>query len=131
MELRQAGVRVRSVIAALVAVGLLATLGVLAGASWATGGSSNAFQYQYGGKVTICHHTHSKKNPWVTISVSQSALKAHLKHGDTLGTCATSNKGKKTGTTSTTATVSTTAPTHGHGKGNGGQGHGNGHGQGK
>ena len=30
------------------------------------GGSS---QYQYKGKVTICHHTHSKKHPWVQISV--------------------------------------------------------------
>ena len=39
-------------------------------------------------KVTICHHTHSKKNPFVTIRVSQNALKAHLKHGDTVGTCA-------------------------------------------
>lgn len=39
-------------------------------------------------KVTICHHTHSKKNPFVTIRVSQNALKAHLKHGDTIGTCA-------------------------------------------
>lgn len=130
----------RGVLASIVAVGALATLGVLAGASWATGSSSNAFQYQYGGKVTICHHTHSKKNPWVTISVAQSALKAHLKHGDTVGVCASSNKGKKSGTTTTGTTnaVTTTASTtHGHGKGNGhgngngGQGHGNGHGQGK
>src|SRR5215218_5617405 len=42
---------------------------------------------QYPKKVTICHHTHSKKNPFVTIRVSQNALKAHLRHGDTVGPC--------------------------------------------
>jgi hypothetical protein len=39
---------------------------------------------QYEGKTTICHHTHSKKHPWVLITVSNNALKAHKKHGDTL-----------------------------------------------
>ena len=48
------------------------------------GGSS---QYQYRGKVAICHHTHSKKHPWVQISVGASAAKAHLRHHDTLGPC--------------------------------------------
>jgi hypothetical protein len=45
----------------------------------------SAAQYQY--KVTICHKTKSAKNPQVTITVSSRALKAHLKHGDTLGPC--------------------------------------------
>lgn len=40
------------------------------------------------GKVTICHHTHSQKNPFVTITVSQNAVPAHLRnHGDTIGPC--------------------------------------------
>src|SRR5262249_29447849 len=39
-------------------------------------------------KVTICHHTHSRKNPFVTITVSVHALPAHLGHGDTVGACA-------------------------------------------
>jgi hypothetical protein len=43
--------------------------------------------YGYGGKVVICHHTSSKKHPFVTIVVSQSAVAAHLAHGDTLGPC--------------------------------------------
>jgi hypothetical protein len=43
--------------------------------------------YGYGAKVVICHRTHSKKNPFVTIVVSQSAVAAHLAHGDTLGAC--------------------------------------------
>jgi hypothetical protein len=38
-------------------------------------------------KQTICHRTHSKKHPTVTITVSSSAVPAHLKHGDTLGAC--------------------------------------------
>lgn len=35
-------------------------------------------------KVFVCHRTHSKKKPYVTISVSPHALPAHLKHGDVL-----------------------------------------------
>jgi hypothetical protein len=34
------------------------------------------------GKTTICHHTNSDTNPYVEITVSDSALKAHAKHGD-------------------------------------------------
>ena len=33
-------------------------------------------------KVTICHHTGSSSNPFVELSVSESAIPAHLKHGD-------------------------------------------------
>lgn len=56
---------------------------------------------QYPKKVTICHHTHSKKNPFVTIRVSRNALKAHLRHGDTVGPCSAAKftlcvKGKTT-----------------------------------
>jgi hypothetical protein len=42
---------------------------------------------QYADKVTICHRTGSKKNPFRTIRVSRNALKAHLKHGDAVGAC--------------------------------------------
>jgi len=69
---------------AVVAAGLggLASLGI------PTGTSPAAAQYQYGGKVTICHHTHSQTNPFVTITVSQNAVPAHVRnHGDTLGPC--------------------------------------------
>jgi hypothetical protein len=50
---------------------------------------SGSSQYQY--KVTLCHHTHSKKHPWVTIRVGAPAAKAHLSHhsGDYLGACTT------------------------------------------
>ena len=44
---------------------------------------------QYPKKVTICHKTGSKKNPFRTIRVSRNAVKAHLRHGDTVGPCST------------------------------------------
>jgi hypothetical protein len=50
---------------------------------------SPAASDQYPKKVTICHRTHSKKHPFVTIRVSRNALKAHLRHGDTIGPCST------------------------------------------
>jgi hypothetical protein len=40
-----------------------------------------------GGKVTLCHKTDSSGNASVTITVSQNAVEAHLRHGDTLGPC--------------------------------------------
>jgi hypothetical protein len=46
---------------------------------------------QYAGKTTICHRTGSRKHPFVVITVSNNALPAHRRHGDTLagpgGTC--------------------------------------------
>lgn len=44
-------------------------------------------QDQYSRKVTICHRTGSKKNPTQTITVSENAVPAHLRHGDTIGPC--------------------------------------------
>jgi RNA polymerase sigma factor (sigma-70 family) len=38
--------------------------------------------------VTICHHTESKKNPTVTITVDANAIEAFLAQGDELGACA-------------------------------------------
>jgi hypothetical protein len=57
------------------------------GAAVSPSGTASAAKQYNPKKVTICHHTHSKKNPFVTIRVSRNALKAHLRHGDTVGPC--------------------------------------------
>jgi uncharacterized membrane protein YgcG len=95
---------------------------------------SGSSQYQYDGKVTICHRTHSKHHSWVQIRVSAHGERAHLKHGDQLGTCPVviapnrdggGDHGNKSGDHGK-------GGDHGNGgdQGNGGD-HGNGHGKGK
>jgi hypothetical protein len=71
--------------AGLVTAFAVAGLGSVASAVSPVGESAAAKQYE--DKVTICHRTGSKKNPFRTIRVSRNALKAHLKHGDALGAC--------------------------------------------
>jgi hypothetical protein len=53
--------------------------------------SPSAGVAQYPNKVTICHRTKSKKNPYVTIRVSRNAVPAHLRHGDGIGPCPTAS----------------------------------------
>jgi len=64
-----------------------AGFGGLATFAFSAGTPPAAGQYQYGGKLTIYHHTHSQTNPFLTIIVTQNAVPAHLAHGDTLGPC--------------------------------------------
>ena len=40
-------------------------------------------------KVTICHHTGSKKHPFHPIALNEHAVPAHTGHGDTVGPCPT------------------------------------------
>jgi hypothetical protein len=78
-----------------VSAAFLVPLGVLGGPALAkTAAAAAQYQYssssQYQYKVSICHRTHSKKHPWVQISVAASAAKAHLRHHDLAGNCAVS-----------------------------------------
>jgi hypothetical protein len=59
-----------------------------------SGGEYGSSGGQYGPsckqyRVQICHRTHSKKHPWHLVTVSSRAVKAHLRHGDTLPPCST------------------------------------------
>src|SRR5947207_15950942 len=87
--------------AAALAVAALASVGGVGYAARLVGVSNiSATAAQYPpSKVTICHHTHSQKNPFVTINVSERALPANLGHGDTVGAC------PPTGTTGTQGAV--------------------------
>jgi hypothetical protein len=104
----------RTIAVAAVAAALLVPLALLAGTGFARS-SPSASQYQYSGRVTICHHTHSKKHPYHTITVNAHALKAHMRHGDTVGACSQ---------TATAATIHGNGKAKGLAKGNG-KGHGN------
>jgi hypothetical protein len=112
-----------------VSVAILVPLGVLGGPAFARGvsaGHSGSSQYQY--KVALCHHTHSRKHPFHVIRIAAPAVRAHMRHGDTLAPCVLvlpigkhghgHGKGGDDHTTTTAPTTTTTtvapAPSHGH-----------------
>jgi hypothetical protein len=74
----------RAIVIAIVALYVWSLLAAFGG--FGTGVQSASAEYQYEDKVTICHHADAAN--MVTITISSSALDAHLKHGDTIGPCA-------------------------------------------
>jgi hypothetical protein len=129
---RTTGRRRRLTTGITVVVASVAVAAAVAGVGVA-GGSITAAQYQYG-KVTLCHHTHSKKHPNHTIRVGAGAVAAHKRHGDSEGACAAAKKkakhhkanhkghkpgkskhGSDAGNTTTTSTSTSTQPSKGHG----------------
>lgn len=83
-------------------------------------------------KVTICHLTRSTKHPAVTITVSQNAVAAHLRHGDHLGKCTGSEKPRpKKKESSSAGTSGAGAGNSGSQNGHSNNGKGNGKGKGK
>jgi hypothetical protein len=115
---------------AIVSAGLLVPLAVFGGTGLAQTGSPAQVQY----KITICHHTHSKKHPTHTIRISVKAWPAHKRHGDTMGACATAkpakhNNGKAKGQSKNPPTGQSKSKGQGNGQNNG-QGNGQNNGQG-
>ena len=65
-----------------VAAGALSSIAVAT-----SDGTAAAHQYEYGGKVVICHRPPGNPANMHTITVSENAVPAHMKHGDTTGPC--------------------------------------------
>jgi len=111
---------------------LLVPLGIFGGSALARTASAvgeygqpGAAQYQY--RVTICHHTGSKKHPWHLITISNRAVPAHLRHGDQMPPCpTTSTSGHHHGKPSSVASTSASSSgSQGHENNEGGHGNGN------
>ena len=84
------GAKRRLAFTSAVSMALLVPLAIFGGSGFAKGLSSASAQYEYG-KVTVCHKTHSAKNPHVTITISaQAAAKMIASGRATAGPCAAS-----------------------------------------
>ena len=81
------GQRVGQTVALAVVTALLIGLAWVGAAVSPASTNGPAVASAYPKKVTICHRTKSKKNPYRTIRVSRRAVKAHLRHGDGIGPC--------------------------------------------
>jgi hypothetical protein len=121
---------VSAVLASLAAAGVLAAVGLAQGPTAGTD-TTTTTTTTVTTKIVICHKTHSTKHPQVTITVSQSAWKAHQRHGDTLGACTppTTTTTTTTNSTGTTTTAAASPGKSGEQHGNSGvNGQHNGHG---
>jgi len=76
---------VRIAVSTVLVVLAFAALATLAYDSSGALVGSAAYGYEYQYKVTICHHTRSSTNPFVTIVVDSHAVPAHRPTGTPLG----------------------------------------------
>jgi hypothetical protein len=123
--------RARAVVGSGAAIAVLLAAGVMVANALAakptkhaptTTTSTTATTVPATGKVTVCHHTHSKTKPSHAITIDVHAWKAHQKHGDTVGACpattttttTTTTAAPVTTTTTTTSSTTTSAATHGN-----------------
>jgi hypothetical protein len=85
-----------------------------ANAATTTGTSTSTTSTSGDRKVTLCHRTGSKTNPWVKIKVSAKSAAQHRRRGDVdpVGGKCPAAKTKPGSTTTTSTTTSTTATTN-------------------
>ena len=105
---------------------LIVPLLIFGGPAFARSGDAASSQYEYSSstqyKLTICHRTHSKKHPWVQITISSKAWPAHQRHGDTTPPCAATSSAKTSEHSgqaehgSSQAEHGQSSSSHGHGK---------------
>jgi hypothetical protein len=76
--------RIEALLLALAVAGFGSSIAIAQGAASGEGRSTSTSVTQSGRRVEVCHRTASAQQSFRKISVSRSALEAHMRHGDLL-----------------------------------------------